>query len=40
MGVLLCFVEILVGFKSLNVVLHFEKCNLDGFCKTFDIVVC
>jgi len=37
-GVLLCFVKILVGFKGLGVVLFFQKCNLGGFCKTFEIL--
>jgi len=37
-GVLLCFVQILVGFNGLGVVSHFQKCNFCGFCKAFDIV--
>jgi len=39
-GWLLFFVKILVRFKGLGVVSCFQKCNLGGFCKTFDIVEC
>jgi len=34
-GVLLCFVEILMEFKGLSVVSHFQKCNLVNFVKLY-----
>jgi len=39
-GVVLCFVDILVGFNGLGVVSQFQKCNLGAFCKNFDIMKC
>jgi len=33
----MCFVDILVGFKSFDVSCIFQKCNLGGLCKSFEI---
>jgi len=39
-AVLLYFFEILVRFKALGVVSRFQKCNLGGFFKNFDVIEC